>query len=254
MPTKNKKQALFRFYEELNDFLPEGQRKQDILYIFSGSPAVKDAIEAIGIPHTEIDLIVVDQNSINFSYKLQNNDHIAVYPVFESLDIAPVNRLRPQPLRICRFILDVQLGKLARKLRMLGFDTLYRNDYPDAEIIRAALSEHRIILTRDRVLLKHKEITHGYWVRNTAGDRQLAEVIKRFDLKNQIRPFTRCLLCNKPIEPIAKEKIIKRLPPRTAKYFNTFYYCSACDKLYWPGSHYQRMQEKIDKILGNAFE
>jgi uncharacterized protein with PIN domain len=251
MHRSQKKQAIFRFYEELNDFLPKEKCKQEIMYTFSGSPAVKDAIEAIGIPHTEVDLIIVDQNSVDFSYKVKDGDRIAVYPVFESLDISPVIRLRPNPLRTCRFILDIQLGRLARSLRMLGFDTLYRNDYRDAELIRIALSEQRIILTRDRGILKHKAITHGYWVRNTNQDRQLAEIIRRFDLTNQVQPFTRCMLCNRLIEPIRKENIRDRLPPRTAKHFDTFFHCSTCDKHYWPGSHYMRMKEKINRLLNH---
>jgi uncharacterized protein with PIN domain len=251
MHPKQKKQAIFRFYEELNDFLPPTQCKQDICYTFTGSPSVKDAVEAIGVPHTEIDLILVNQNSVEFTYQLQPSDRVAVYPVFESLDISPVTHLRPKPLRINRFILDVQLGKLAKALRMLGFDALYSNDYQDSELIRIALVEHRIILTRDRGILKYKAITHGYWVRRTTSDMQLAEVIKRFDLKNQIHPFTRCLLCNGILEPVEKAKIIHRLPKKTSQYFDTFYHCPQCDKLYWPGSHYQRMQDKIKSILNS---
>jgi uncharacterized protein with PIN domain len=252
MHRSQKKQAIFRFYEELNDFLPKDKHKQEILYSFSGSPAVKDAIEAIGIPHTEIDLIIANQNSVDFCYKLQTGDHLAVYPVFESLDISPIVHLRPKPLRTCRFILDVQLGRLARSLRMLGFDTSYRNDYRDAELIRIALLERRIILTRNRAILKHKAITHGYWVRNTTGDEQLAEIIQRFDLKNHLQPFTRCLLCNRLIEPVEKEHIRDRLPPKTATHFDTFFHCPECNRIYWPGSHYQRMREKIDRISNNT--
>ena len=244
---------MFRFYEELNDFLPKDKKKRDFSYSFGGTPSIKDVIESMGIPHTEIDLILVNGNSVNFSYRLQSNDRISVYPVFESLDISPVMHLHPKPLRISRFILDVQLGKLARALRMLGFDTLYRNDYQDFEIIDTAINTKRIILTRDRGILKHKSITHGYWVRNTSVNKQVEEIVRRFDLKNQIQPLTRCLLCNEPIKSIKKGTIINRLPPGTAKQFDTFYHCTHCDKIYWPGSHYQRMRKKIDTILFHLY-
>jgi hypothetical protein len=137
--------ASFRFYAELNDFLPRAQRHTTFPYHFTGTPAVKDAIEAAGVPHPEVDLILVNGMSVAFDYPLRDGDRVAVYPVFESFDISPIVHLRPQPLRETKFILDVHLGKLAKHLRMLGFDTLYRNDYQDPDIIATALRERRII-------------------------------------------------------------------------------------------------------------
>ena len=233
----------------MNDFLPENQRKQDIYFPFSGNPSIKDVIEALNIPHPEIDLIIINGKSVDFSYKLKHGDRIAVYPVFESLDISPLIRLHPKPLRVTRFILDVQLGRLARDLRMLGFDTLYSNKYTNPDIVRIAAGEHRIILTRDLGVLKYKSITHGYWVRSTTRDEQLVEVVKRFDLSKQFQSFKRCLLCNGIIELIAKDKIKTQLLPKTLKYFNIFYRCPDCKKIYWEGSHFKRMQEKINQIL-----
>ena len=202
------KQATFRFYEELNDFLPLDKKKVDFVRPFSGNPSIKDIIEAIGVPHVEIDLILVNGNSVDFKYILQNNDRVSVYPAFETLGINNVTHLRAQPLRVSTFILDVHLGKLANYLRMLGFDTLYRNDNDDPEIIRISLEEHRIILTRDIGLLKVKSVTHAYFVREQHPKRQLEEVLKHFDLYKDINPFNRCIKCNGHLEPVEKEEIL----------------------------------------------
>lgn len=246
------KHAEFRFYEELNDFLPPEKRKRSFRYSFRGTPSVKDAIEALGVPHTEVDLILVNGESVGFDYLLKGGERVAVYPAFESLDISSLTRLRPQPLRRPRFVLDVHLGKLARLLRMLGFDTLYRNDYSDPEIIYISLREKRIILTRDRALLKHRAITHGYWVRSTHPREQLQEVLHRFDLFSRIRPFHRCMVCNGLIEEVSKSEVLDQLEPKTRRYYDEFYRCTGCGKIYWKGSHYTGMVEYIGKYLSGT--
>jgi len=240
--------ASFRFYEELNDFLPESKRKVSFPYEFEGRPSVKDAIEAIGVPHTEVDLILVNGVSVDFSYNLVNGDAVSVYPVFESLDISNVTHLREKPLREPRFILDVHLGKLSKFLRMLGFDTLYENDYDDPDIVRIAADKKRIILTRDVGLLKNGAVTHGCWIRSTGTFEQLREVITRFDLLGVIDPFSRCMECNGLIEAVSKEEILDRLKPNTRRYFDEFYRCSSCGKIYWKGSHYERMKEFVEGL------
>ena len=242
------KQAIFRFYAELNDFLPKPNRQKDLVYSFWGSPAIKDAIEALGVPHPEVDLILVNQKSVDFNYHLQHGDRVAVYPVFELMDITPITRLRPKPLRETKFILDCNLGKLTKKLRMLGFDCLYRNDYSDEQIIQISKKQKRIILTRDVGLLKNKNVTHGYWVRSTHPGQQIREIIQKFDLTRQIRPFSRCMECNGLIEEVPKKVIEKHLPPRVLQSFGQFYRCQQCGKVYWQGSHYERMQEAIEKL------
>jgi uncharacterized protein with PIN domain len=240
--------AEFRFYEELNDFLPLHRRKVAWVYRFDGRPGIKDAIEAQGVPHTEVDLIVVNGKSVGFDYLLHNGDRVAVYPVFESLDITPVVRLREAPLRRTAFILDVHLGKLARMLRSLGFDTLYRNDYDDREIIRLALEQHRIILTRDRRLLHDRRITHARWLHSIRAEEQACEVIRRFQLERVIRRFARCPACNGLVEAVEKETILSRLEPLTKKYYAEFFQCRECGKIYWKGSHYDRIINKLDAI------
>ena len=176
------KVAQFRFYEELNDFLFPSKKKTLFSYQFNGTPSIKDVIEGMGVPHTEVDLILVNGISVGFDYHLLHGDHVSVYPVFESLDISPIVLLREKPLRKSTFILDVHLGKLARSLRMLGFDSLYRNDYEDSEIISISVKEKRIILTRDQDILKRRAVTRGYLIRSTSLEEQIHEVLSRFDL------------------------------------------------------------------------
>ena len=200
------------------------------------------------MPHTEVDLILVNGESKDFSYIINGGDDISVYPVFESIDISNLQKLRPEPLREPKFILDVHLGTLARYLRMLGFDTNYRNDFSDQEIVKISLEEKRAILTRDVGILKRSEVTRGYWVRNTNPVKQVEEVVNRFDLKNLIKEFTRCVECNSVLEKIEKEKIIDRLPPKVKAAHNDFLYCKSCDKIYWRGSHYDSMKELIEKL------
>ncbi|MCB2220869.1 MAG: Mut7-C ubiquitin/RNAse domain-containing protein [Bacteroidetes bacterium] len=238
-----------RFYEELNDFIPPGKRKQQFVVELNGKTTVKDVIESQGIPHTEVDLILVNGESVSFDHQPLDGDKISVYPVFESLDISPISKLRPQPLRDTKFILDVHLGKLARKLRMMGFDTLYRNDFDDDEIIHIACKEKRIILTRDIGILKQKSVTHGYFVRSTQAHQQLTEILDRFDLNNKLQPLSRCINCNGTIIPVSKDKIAHLLLPKTKTYFSEFFQCTGCGKVYWEGSHYERMLQHVETMI-----
>ena len=240
--------AHFRFYEELNDFLSLVQRKRVIDYRFSGAPAIKDPIEALGIPHGEVDLIVINGRSVDFAHPLRDGDRVAVYPVFESFDITPLVKLRDRPLRRTVFILDVNLGKLARRLRMLGFDADYANSYRDREVVELSVKQNRIILTRDRRLLFHKAVTHGYWVRAVDPPQQLREVLGRFDLYRKIRPFHRCLECNGVVQAVPKELVEADLEPLTRRYYNEFFRCCQCRKIYWKGSHYRRMRREVEDL------
>lgn len=240
--------ATFRFYEELNDFLPADRRKRAFVHRFTGTPAVKDVVEALGVPHPEIDLILVDGASVGFAHRLTGGERVAVYPMFERFDITPLVRLRPEPLRTPRFVLDVHLGKLARTLRMLGFDACYRNDFADEEIVALAVAERRIILTRDVGLLKHGAVTHGYWLRTTAPRRQLKEVVAAFDLRRQFRPFTRCLACNGELEQVDKAAVQGTVPPGVFADFADFARCTRCRQVYWKGSHYDRMERFIERL------
>ena len=237
-----------RFYEELNDFLHYSRRKKSFTFSLTGKRTIKDIIEAIGVPHTEVDLILANQEPVTFDYHPQKDDYISVYPVFEAIDIGSINLLRPKPLRKTKFILDVHLGTLARYLRMLGFDTLYRNDYKDEEIVHISIKEKRIILTRDLAILKNGKVTHGYFVRETDPKKQICEISRRFDLKDQFKPFHRCMECNGIIRKVDKTAVEKILQANTRKAFQDFFQCTSCEKVYWKGSHYEKMSDLIDKI------
>jgi uncharacterized protein with PIN domain len=240
--------AHFRFYEELNDFLPQQRRKQCFAQQFRGSPAIKDTIEAVGVPHTEIDLILVNGQSVGFDYRLQPGDRVSVYPVFEALDIEPVTRLRQKPLRGPRFICDVHLGRLARRLRLLGFDVAYRNDFDDPDIVNTALDERRIILTCDRGILKIRRVTHGYFVRSRDVSEQVIEVLQRLDLASRIEPFTRCTGCNGLIRRVQKAAVLEQIPPNVGEQYDDYFRCESCGKVYWKGSHFDQLRAYVAKV------
>ena len=237
--------ARFRFYAELNDFLPPGRRGVEFAHEFHGGPSVKDVIESLGVPHTEVDLVLADGESVDFSWILREGARVSVYPVFESIDVAPLARVRPAPLREVRFVLDVHLGRLARYLRMLGFDARWRPDARDDEIALTAAAEHRIVLTRDSGLLKRRVVTHGYRVRESDPERQLHEVVGRLDLLRLVVPFRRCLCCNALLEDVRKDEIADALPTGVRERHDDFRRCPSCRRIYWAGSHRRRMERLI---------
>ena len=241
--------AHFRFYAELNDFLPVNQRFREVQLPFQGAQTVKHLVESLGVPHTEIDLILVNGESVDFAYRVQHEDRISVYPVFEGFEIGSVNHLRPAPLRNPTFVLDVHLGRLAAYLRLLGFDAIYQSNYDDEEIARISHSQHRICLTRDRGLLKRKQVTHGYCLRSTDSRQQLREVLQRFDLHQKIQPFSRCARCNGLLQEVEKQTILNRLQEGTQQYYDDFWQCKVCGQVYWQGSHFQRLEKLIDWAL-----
>jgi hypothetical protein len=246
--------ACFRFYAELNDHLPPGQRFGLVEKQFFVPASVKDMIEGIGVPHAEVDLILVNGESSDLTRLIRNGDRVAVYPVFESIDITPLLRLRPQPLRETKFVLDVHLGRLAGYLRMLGFDTAYSNRFSDLELVRISSAEKRILLTRDRGVLKHSAVTHGYWLRETDSHRQTAEIVRRFDLARSLRPLTRCMVCNEPLKAASRTEVYGRVPPGTLEWCNEFRECTGCKRVYWNGSHCRRMQRWIEELAATPQE
>ncbi|HEX8009653.1 MAG TPA: Mut7-C RNAse domain-containing protein [Casimicrobiaceae bacterium] len=241
--------ARFRFYEELNDFLPAERRKREFEAHCARAATVKNAIEALGVPHTEVELVLVNGRSVDFGYRMQDGDRISVYPTFEAFDIEPLLRVRPQPLRATRFIADSHLGGLARLLRMAGFDTRYDNDCADDEIRRRAGEEGRIILTRDRALLMCRSVTHGCYVHALEPRAQFREIVERLQLASQVRPFTLCLHCNLPLAAVGKAQIVDRLPPTVAATYERFCLCAGCRRVYWEGSHWERMRALLRGLL-----
>ncbi|BAY28808.1 hypothetical protein NIES2107_06400 [Nostoc carneum NIES-2107] len=239
--------ASFNFHAELNDFLPRNKRRVKIIHNFGERASIKDMIESLGVPHPEVDAIEVNNNYVDFSYIVQDGDIINVYPI--SVTNTPSISVHPQPLSIIRFVLDIHLGKLATSLRLLGFDTLYRNDYGDEELAEVSHSQERILLTRDKGLLMRSLVTHGYYVRSTNPQQQITEVLQRFDLFKSVSPFQRCLRCNGLLESIAKETIMHLLPESVQLQNQDFHRCQSCAQIYWKGTHYERLQQFIDGVL-----
>ncbi len=244
--------ASFRFYAELNDHLPAGLQYRPVEKRLSLPASVKDAIESFGVPHTEVDLVLVNGESSDFSRLIRNGDRVSVYPVFESIDITPALRLRPQPLRESKFVLDVHLGRLAGYLRMLGFDTVYDNRTSDAELVSISVAQGRILLTRDRGVLKYSAVTRGYWLRETDSRRQAEEVVRRFDLARCLRPLTRCMVCNGVLSKVSKAEVEGRVPQKVLEWCNEFEQCAGCQRVYWEGSHYRRMRLWIEQLAATT--
>jgi uncharacterized protein with PIN domain len=244
--------ASIRFYGSLNDFLPSSRRQSTLVCTFESSPSVKDVVEALGVPHPEIDLLVVDAQSVDFSYRLRDGDRVAVYPLIRGFGLGTTGRLRPSPQTEPRLVADVHLGRLTAYLRLAGFDTKYRNDYSDDEIVAISASEDRVLLTRDVGVLKHAVVMRGYFLRETLPARQLVEVLRELDLVTAAAPFTRCLRCNSRLYAVIKDRVQHLLPPRTREYYHDFSRCPTCGGIYWQGSHYTRMKVFIETALAAA--
>jgi uncharacterized protein with PIN domain len=245
----DRNEATFRFYAWLNDLLSPRRKSAEVAVAFDGAPAVKDTIESLGIPHTEVSLILVNGTPRGPDYHLCDGDRVSVYPPFATFNTSVVTgtpELTPHPPR---FICDVHLGKTARRLRLLGFDTLYRNDYSDPEIVRIALAQDRIVLTRDRGLLKYAGVRYGCLLRSTSTDMQVNEIALRYDLYSSARPFTRCTRCNGRIEPVSKKDVERLLEPKTRECYDTFRRCTGCKRVYWEGSHVERVRNTL-RLMG----
>jgi len=237
-----------RAYAELNDFLAPESRGLTLRRPFRAHQTVKDVLEAMGIPHTEVDLILVNGDARGFGHRPTSGDRIAAYPVFEALDIGSTARLRPLPLRNPRFVVDVNLGRLARLLRLLGFDAWWSNNADDQTLVDISLAEQRILLTRDRPLLKRRALTRGLFVRSDHPQEQTLEVLRRLDLRRRLAPFTRCVRCNGRLLAVTKDEVIDRLEPLTRQYYDDFSRCADCGQIYWPGSHHPRLVRLVDEL------
>ena len=229
--------ATFHFHGDLTDL----SGAPSPAYRFTGTPSVKDAVEAQGVPHVEVADLQVDGAPAGFAHLLRGGERIDVYPR------GPEDR--PEP---ARFVLDVHLGTLARYLRMLGFDARYRNDFADATIARLSADEERIVLTRDLGLLKRSEVRHGRWLRATDPDEQIREVVRAFDLVREAQPFTRCMACNGVLQSADLQDIADEIPDDVAATYDAFHRCPSCERVYWRGSHFDRMQRFVRSVLDEA--
>ncbi|UUV19278.1 Mut7-C ubiquitin/RNAse domain-containing protein [Fusobacteria bacterium ZRK30] len=235
-----------KFYSSLNKLLKKGRRDKELSLELKLRQSVKDLIEAQGIPHTEVGMILIDSKREESSYILKDGQKIEVYPAFNDIEEAKFQNLINYPKK---FILDVHLGRLAKYLRIFGIDTLYENYYSDEEIVKTALKEGRVILTRDRGILKRRVVKYGYLIKSNESKEQLREIFLNFDILPKIKPFLRCISCNGILEKADKEEIIEELEPLTRKYYNEFFRCTICKKIYWKGGHRERMEEFANDFL-----
>ncbi|MHB1213537.1 MAG: Mut7-C RNAse domain-containing protein [Thiobacillus sp.] len=241
--------ATFRFYEELNDFLAPRRRRREFTVPCAEAATTKHMIEALGVPHTEVELVLVNGESAGLDRLLEDGDRVAVYPHFRTIDVTPLLRVHAPPPRDPRFVADAHLGGLAHMLRLLGFDTLYDNRFHDDIIVALAGQEGRIVLTRDRELLKRRAVAQGCYVHALKSAAQLREIVARLDLIRGARPFTRCLHCNAPLRPVDKASVLDRLPPRVRSHYDDFSTCDVCGRVYWKGSHWRNMRRLLDGVL-----
>jgi uncharacterized protein with PIN domain len=241
--------VILRFYGELNDFLPANLRQRTIRRLLDGTPAVKDLIESCGVPHTEVDLILINGEAVGFSRGVAPDDRVTIYPRFRSLELPAGMGLQPAPAPVPRFALDIHLGRLASYLRLAGFDVAYRNDFADADLASLSRRDDRTLLTRDRELLKRSIVSRGYFVRETNPRRQLAEVVRRFDLARQMAPFTRCALCNALLASVPREAVANELPPRVKSRLDSFLRCTGCGRVYWDGTHVDQIRRFLKLAL-----
>lgn len=240
----------FRFYATLNDFLPYRQRRTRFVYRLRDAASVKDTIEAIGVPHPEVDLVLINGVPSGFPARLSDGDRVAVFPAFSSIDLPDSLRVSGDPPSPVRFAADIHLRKLAAFLRLAGFDAIVE---PDDEALAAiGAAEERVVLTRDIALLKRSVVRYGYWLRAIDPERQLAEVMRRFTLAEHILPFARCTRCNTPLEPVAAADVASRLLPCTRAEFQDFRECTGCGRVYWRGSHWQRLAALLERATQRA--
>jgi uncharacterized protein with PIN domain len=235
-----------RFHGDLNVFLRSRADDAVIERPLAEKTSIKDIIESCGVPHPEVDLILVDEQTVGFNHTLATDTKVDVFPVENRGTNQTEKRL--QTVGITRFVADGHLGGLTRNLRLLGFDVAYPKNADDRQLLKVMARENRALLTRDRRLLMHGIVQHGYCPRSQNADEQTIEVVRRFDLSELIASFTRCLRCNAPLEEAAKADVIDKLEPLTKIYYDQFRRCPGCKQIYWSGSHFPKLQERIEEI------
>ncbi len=237
-----------RFFGDLDDLVAPSRRNRSSSVSVHAGTTVKDLVESLGVPHTEVDVIVVNGRSVGFDERVHEGDRVDAHPSTHDVEVTPLIRLRPLPPAAPRFLLDVHLGRLARSLRLIGFDAEWHPEAADQELARRSALEGRVLLTRDRGVLKRRAVVDGYLVRQTDPRRQIDEVLSRFDLRGPFEPFGRCLACNGSLEDVAKEEVLDLLPPRTRRDYERFRRCASCGRVYWRGSHYDRLLALVDEL------
>jgi uncharacterized protein len=235
-----------RFHGDLNVFLRSKSGDAVIERRLAEKTSIKDVIESCGVPHSEVDVILVDEQTVGFDHTVANDAKVGVFPVDNPGTDRTEKRL--QSVGVNRFVADGHLGALTRNLRLLGFDVAYEQNADDRQLLEVMTRENRALLTRDRRLLMHGIVQHGYCPRSQNADEQTIEVIRRFNLSELIVPFTRCLRCNAPLEAAAKADVIDELEPLTKIYYDQFRRCPGCKQIYWSGSHFPKLQKRVEEI------
>ncbi len=242
--------VIIRAYAELSEKLEPTRRAGEFVLEVPTPVDIIDLIQHLGIPPHQVDLVLVNGRPAHGGHPVLAGDRISLYPVFEAFDISGVTRFREEPLRGPRFIADVHLGKLAAFLRMLGFDTLHRNDYTDEELVRTSVADHRVLLSRDVRLLRDPTLTHAHRVHAEDPEEQLQEIVHRLHLAHLAHPFSRCMVCNTPLQVVPREEVLGRLPPLVGTQHTEFLHCPGCGRIYWQGSHHRRMADLIERVIG----
>lgn len=241
----------FRFYGPLNDFLPPERRGRRFTHVLRGPASLKDTIEALGVPHPEVDVILVNGAAEDLAHRVRHGDEVSAYPAFRSIDIAGLRRAGSDCPRPVRFAVDAHLGRLASLLRFAGFDAAIVKDKVD--LANTVAPDGRVVLTRDVGLLKRNVVRHGYWVRHTDPEAQLAEVLEQFDLAGHMEPFSRCARCNVRVVPVEAEAVAHRVLPRTKACIREFHRCPRCDRIYWRGAHYDQLRRLLERARERAW-
>jgi uncharacterized protein len=241
-----------RFYAQLNQFLPVHLRQRSFEYCVKGCPSIKNVIETLGVPHTEVDLILADGKSVPDSCRVQDGQRIAVYPVFSNPDMESEAHARSPAPAAMRFVVDNHLGKLAHLLRMAGFDALYDPQAADDELADISSFQERILLTHDRALLKRKKVVYGYHVWSQNPQEQLIEVMRRYRLYGQLRLFERCIICNSLLESIEKESVRDQVPAKVFASCPDFKFCPSCRRIYWQGTHFENMKDFMRRVMAGG--
>lgn len=236
-------------HDDLAELTASQRRKPRPLVLeLTRHSSVKDFLEAQGVPHTEINRLTINGAEVDFSAIVADNDRIEAFGPPVPVDLTLATRLRPQPLASLRFATDANVGRLAGLLRLAGFNTFYDRDLPDRDLAALVARERRLLLTRDLGLLKRKSVEFGRLIRAALPYEQLREIVELYGLAGSIRPLSRCLHCNKLLQPVAKKEIIDRLEPLTKKYYDDFKLCPGCNRIYWAGSHQQRILSNLENL------
>lgn len=256
MPLQSLNNLSLIFYGDTKELLNKPCRSNDgvVKYPLNRQASIKDIIESLGVPHTEIGCLLLESTPKTFTFIPDGREEIHIHPLSPDLPVTSATLLRPNPLPRLQFMVDVNVNKLAHLMRMAGIDTATVPGESYRLIAQAASREKRILLSRNKDLLKYNEVIFGRLIRSQNTFKQFAEVIKLYSLASQFRPFSRCMLCNIVLKQVVKKDIIHRLEPLTKKHYTVFKECPGCNRLFWRGSHHDQMVKKLKTLLQETID